>query len=219
MNSRVLLVVSAIGFLLAIALPSPAQNQMPEWLTDDQPVDKGEQLPFGYVRSIDAMTSGFATADSLDLAAEYATMNFNFDQAIRILKRALEKNDDDLDIHKAYAEALQGKLDGQSDPDPKLYNDCVKEWLIVLRTERGDEKGINNDKGRGLPMMNKIYEDEEHAIPAKFALKKLVGSVPKAGETDDQYLKRVCKPAELNVQGKILSPGAKPPAPPVLWMK
>jgi hypothetical protein len=208
---------------LAAALPALAERQIPEWITHEEPADTdiepAEQLPFGYVRSIDAMTSGFTTANSLELAGEYAAMNRNFDQAIRIMREALKKNDDDLDVHKAYAEALQGKVEQQADPDPKLYNECVKEWLIVLRTERGDEKGLNNDKGRGLPFVNHLYEDEEHAIPAKFALQKLVGSVPKPGETDDQFLKRACK-TELSVQAKVLSkPPGKPVESPVLWIK
>ena len=213
----------AFSTILGFGLPALADfEDIGETVEDDN----AGQLPFGYVRSVDAFTHGFSTANSLGLAAEYATARGYFNDAVRICKMALSKNDDDLDIHKAYAEALEGKLGQQKDKDPELMHECVREWLIVLRTERGPEKGLNAKNGLGLPGVNKLYEDEEHSMVAKVHLKTLVGSLPKRKETNDQYMLRTCGPAALNVSGKILNkptrptqPAPKAPADPLLWMQ
>ena len=218
-----LLLLVALGAITVSALPAFADF---EDIGDTVESENAAELPFGYVRSVDAFTHGFATANSLGLAAEYASARGYFNDAVRICKMALSKNDDDLDIHKAYAEALEGKLGQQRDKDPDLMHECVREWLIVLRTERGPEKGLNGKNGLGLPGVNKLYEDEEHSMVAKVHLKSLVGSLPKRKETNDQYMLRTCGPAALNVSGKILNRPARPverapksSSDPLLWMQ
>ena len=75
--------------------------------------DSGEEdyAEYNPVHSIDAFSnSRFSSGESLDLAAEYATANGNVDQAIGILRRAMKKEGDDLDIHLALANALEAKI-------------------------------------------------------------------------------------------------------------
>lgn len=196
--NRSLYALAILGcFALAIS-PSPCLADYEEY-----PADK--PLPFGYVRSIEAMTnSGYATADSMELASEYAAMNHNTDQALSLARRAAKLDDDDLDVHKQLAKALQAKLKEQKDPDPKMFNECVHEWLIVLRGERGPDRGLTKKDGRGLAWINKLYEDEDYSMEAANQLKIMVGRVPKANESDVQFITKVGKPADLTVTGKIL---------------
>lgn len=193
----------------------------PCFADDEEEFPPGTPLPPGYVRSIDVMNSGFATANSLELASEYAAMMHNYDQALVFAKLALAMDKNDLDVHIAYAQALQAKVDQSKDPDPRLFNECVREWLIVLRNEVGAEKGLNLPNGRGIGKLNKLYEDEEHSIPAAMHLKALVGRIPKAGESDKHFLMQACKPVELEVTGKVLNGTAKPAdkPDPLEWMK
>jgi hypothetical protein len=193
---------------------------VPACLADDDEYPPGTPLPPGYVRSIDVMTSGFTTANSLELASEYAAMMHNYDQALALAKMAVQMDDNDLDVHLAYAQALQAKVDGVKDPDPKLFNQCIKEWLIVMRSERGPEKGLTKKNGAGNKRINKLFEDEDHAILAAMHLKALVGRVPKDNESDSHFMKDVGKPVELEVTGKVLTHGkSQPQSDPLMWMK
>ena len=101
-----------------------------------------------------------------------------------------------------YAEALEGKLKEQTDRDPALFSKCVKEWLIVLRQECGDEKLTYH--GLGIPIMGKFYEDDERVIPARQHLMKLTGTMPKVWETDTKYLKRVTAGTH-KLSGKVIN--------------
>jgi hypothetical protein len=123
---------------------------------------------------------------------------------MQLYKEALNKDKNDIDSRMTYAKAMEGVMDGQDDKDPELFNKCVKQWLIVYRNTVGEEKGLSWH-GRSLPGMQKRYEDEERSIPAKQHLFTLTGSVPKAKESDAQYLKRVLKPAEESVSGKLVA--------------
>src|SRR5579872_4494398 len=87
------------------------------------------------VISVEALETGETTANSLSREAEYCVHNEQFDQAIKLSRMALAKNSDDNEIHQIYALALEGKLSGQTNRDPSLYKQCVKEWLIVFRQE------------------------------------------------------------------------------------
>ncbi len=157
------------------------------------------------VTSMEAFTQlGEQTAGSLSLAADYAKATQNIDYAIKLSRLALKRDNDDLDIHKTYAECLEKKLSTQSDKDPGLYNQCVKEWLFVYRNEFGDEKGLTWH-GVGVPAMQKYYEDDDHVIPARAHLLSLTGTLPKPSETNAKFLKRVSKPANTDVFGKVLS--------------
>ncbi len=166
---------------------------------DGQTTEK--KLPPGYVESIDAYVDGKPTANALGLAAEYCIRNEKYDQAIKYCQKALDKDWDDADTHKAYAEALEMKYNKDPDQDPKVFNRCVKEWLIVLRNEAGEERGSS---WHGLSIMGNFYDDEERQIPARFHLIGLTGRIPKAWETDDKYCKAVFKET-TNVSGKILA--------------
>jgi tetratricopeptide (TPR) repeat protein len=145
--------------------------------------------------------SAHQTADGILIGADYTSKDGNYDKAIALLRQAIKKDNDDLDIHLSLAEALENKLKAQDERDQSLFNECVKEWLIVLRNEKGAESGLTF---HGLGFMGARYEDDLHAGLARVHLKDLTGSEPRGWETDARYIKRVCKPANTDVSGKIV---------------
>jgi tetratricopeptide (TPR) repeat protein len=154
------------------------------------------------VTSMDAYSGmGEQTAISLQLSAKYAADQGDYDKAIKLCKLALKKDYDDMDVHMTYAEALENKLDSQTEQDRELLNKCVREWLIVFRTELGDEKGLSF---HGINPFGHFYDDEDRSIPARAHLVTLTGRAPKIWETDEKYLQWVNRPS-TSVAGQLLS--------------
>ena len=160
-----------------------------------------DDSPLPTVTSMQAFNEGEQTADSLLVSAEYYKRNGNYDKAMQLCQRAMNIGYDDIDVHKTYAELLDHKLKTEKDEDHQLRNKCIKEWLIVYRTEVGDEKGLSF---HGIDPFGHLYEDEDRSIPAGFRLEALAGRKPKPWETDAKYMKWVNRPTE-EVAGKLLS--------------
>jgi len=195
-------------FRLLVLIPAVVLALAPQCFGDDDDVteDANGNLPSGYVRSGNAYNSGgHSEADSLSLQAEYETQHGYYDQAIKLCQRAIAKNDDDADIHMAYATALEHKLKQQKEKDPNLYIAAVREWLIVLRNEKGEERGLTSKSGLALPLVQHLNQDEERSIPALHHIIGLVGYAPKATETDDRFMRKVAKQCEGMVKGRIVS--------------
>jgi hypothetical protein len=190
-----MLAIPPIVLSLFILLAAPA-------FCDDEE-DAKTEAPTPHVVSIEGFNSGGHDKEfSLGTASFYADRNSsNLDQAITLCHKALEKNDDDIDLHEHYAELLEQKFNGQEKPDPTLYMDCAKEWLIVLRNEAGDEDG-QTFHGIGIPFSGKFYRDEGHQMLARKHLISLTGEAPKGWETDAKYLQRISK--HSSVGGKVL---------------
>jgi tetratricopeptide (TPR) repeat protein len=194
---------SSIVVLSMLILGQPncvlAQLEFPE----AQPAE--EVNTTGTVTSIEAFNSirGNSTGSSLQLAAKYASNNGNYEEAIKWSKLALEKDPDDIDSHMSYAEALEQKLKTkpEKERDHNLLNECVNEWLIVYRSEVGEEKGAGF---HGINPLGHLYEDEERSIPARHHIVTLVGRAPKPWETDTKFMKWVDRP-DTSVAGKIIS--------------
>lgn len=142
------------------------------------------------------------TSGALLLQAKQCMRQHNYNKALRLLKRALKLNDDDMDIRVLYAEALDEKLSHQVEKEPDVFNDCVKSWLMVARQEVGDEKGMTF---KGIGIMGSQYADQDWVLKAKKRLRTLTGYSPKPWETDDRYLKKVLRPAETSVSGVVKS--------------
>ena len=159
-------------------------NYVPATMEYDEIIDPSKR------RSISALIS-----------AEMALRSERVDRSIQLARRAMKRDPDDLDVHKALAEALDRKLEYQTDKDPKVFEECVREWLIVLRNGVGMEKGTNF---KGLGVFDSLFGDEDTYIIAKQRLKHLTGYVPKPWETNEKYLKRVLRPAEASIKGRIL---------------
>jgi hypothetical protein len=178
--------------------------------TEEESEDSGSDgvqrvTAYGYsgaVVSTDAFVSGQASAGALRHAAEISIQRGNYDKAIKFIRLSIQKQYDDNDSHRVYAEALEKKLSTQVDRDPELFNQCIKEWLLVLRQEVGDEKLSYH--GLSIPGLGKFFEDEDFAIPAKQHIKTLTGMVPKVWETDNQFLKKVGKQDSSEVSGRLL---------------
>lgn len=154
------------------------------------------------------------TSGALLLQAKQFMRHHNYNKALKILKRAIKLNDDDMDIRVLYAEALEEKLSHQAEKDPEIFNECVKSWLMVARQEIGLEKGMTF---KGIGFLSGQYADEDWAGRAKKRLRVLTGFSPKPWETNDRYLKKVLKPAETSVSAVIKSGDSelsKPAAPP-----
>lgn len=135
------------------------------------------------------------------IGSEMALRAERVDRAIQLARRAMLRNPDDMDVHKALAEALDRKLEHQEDKDPAVFAECVKEWLIVMRNGVGFEKGTNF---RGMGFMDHLYGDDEYYGQARQRLKHLTGYVPKPWETNEKYLRRVLQPAKTELKGKLL---------------
>lgn len=141
------------------------------------------------------------------MSAEAALRSDRVERAIQLSRRAMQRDPDDLDIHKSLAEALERKLEMQTDKDPKLFGECVREWLIVMRNGAGMEKGTNFRGAGGI--LDHFFGDEEYYIEARKRVKHLTGYLPKPWETNDRFLKRVLTPSQAELSGKIL-PKEKP---------
>lgn len=199
------LILSTIVGLSCLCAPSVVLADE-EFASDEQPAK------YRPVTSIEAMTRGSRSAQAFARAAEYCLQNEQYDQAIKLSRMALDRNDDDNEIHQVYAEALEGKLKGQVERDPTLFNQCVTEWLIVLRQQKGDEK-LANSRGLGIPGLGRLYEDEDRVIPARIHLLKLTGRIPKVWETNTKYLQKVLMPTTETVTGKVLKQDATERSP------
>ena len=165
-----------------------------------------EPNPSGILDSAPTLTStsdmGDLSASSLRRSGEYLTKVGQYDKAIKQLRLSLQKNYDDSDTHKAYAVALEKKLSTQVNRDPQLFNQCVKEWLILLREEVGLEKLTFH--GLNAPLVGSFFADETFAIPAKSHIQALTGFVPRVWETDTQFMHRVSRADSSGVSGKVL---------------
>jgi hypothetical protein len=151
------------------------------------------------------------SATTLMFQADYLFKAGNVEGALAMIKKSLAENDDDADAHCLYAKVLEKKLRGQEKRDPKLFNKCVKEWLMVMREERGPEKGLYWH-GFSTPY-GRSFGDEDNSLLAAQHLYKLTGTVPRNGQSDRKYLIQVLKPTTTEVRGKILNqnePEAKP---------
>ena len=100
----------------------------------------------GTVTSEQLLELGTPTADSLKLTAQECSRNGNLNKAIMNYQRAVEMDPSSVDTRVEYAAALEKKLRGQKDRDPKLFNFVVKQWLFVFhKADFLDEKQLGID--------------------------------------------------------------------------
>ncbi len=185
------------GLLIAVALTVP-QSAL---AADSDPVKKA---PRHTVSNYDAFTAGQGRKES-SLSTMQSEMHLrvsDVNRAIKMGRRAVELDPDDIDARVALGEALYQKVTGSKKEDPATFNECVKTWLTIHRNVVGFEKGMNF-KGVGIPGLQKFYEDEDHGILAKERLTALCGRTPKMFETNKKYLDRVLQ-AETSVSGQIV---------------
>jgi tetratricopeptide (TPR) repeat protein len=166
--------------------------------------DKDGDLPTMQYDEI--FDSGSTQTGSLLVVGEAALRAKRYDRAIEFAKRALDNDNQEIDVHKLYAQALEGKFKQQKSQDLDLLKECVQEWLLVMRTGVGEEKGINIG---GAGIGDFLYRDSERYILAQQHLLKLTGTAPHMWESNKRYLKRALKPMQL-VKGKIISKQIEP---------
>jgi len=207
------IVVAAIA-VFALGQPVGAQSAGEGAISGRVNTYTGEaepEYPDGYkpVTNMDVFGMSGSSAATLMFQADYLFTHGNTEGALALIKKSLAENDDDSDTHCLYAKILEKKLRAQEHRDPKLFNKCVKEWLIVMREERGAEKGLYWH-GFATPY-GRSFGDEDKSILAAQRLYKLTGMIPKNGQSDKKYLRLVLKPTTTEVTGKLLNaPEAKP---------
>jgi len=195
-RDQIILALIFLAFLhAAFAIKVQGENQ-----PEDAPDAEVSELPAA-VPNERALELGRVSGDTLMAQAELSLRSRNFDKAIQFARRSIQENGDDADLHRIYAEALEGKLELQKEKDPSLFGTCVEEWLSVLRSGNGEERGLNVHGAGGIADF--FYKDDEHYILARHHLLALTGSMPKAWETNSRYLKRVLKP-KPGVQGALV---------------
>lgn len=199
-----LFLLGQISSALALSSDKSDQEDNSQDTIPSQDIPAPEYVPpsQGIVTSMDAYSDeGEQTATSLQFAAKYAADQGDYEKAIKLCRRALRQDYNDIDVHKTYAEVLEDKLNDQNEPDHDLLNGCIREWLIVFRTEVGDEKGLSF---HGISPFGHLYEDEDRSIPARSHLVTLTGRAPKPWETDEKYMKWVNRPT-TSVAGQLLT--------------
>jgi hypothetical protein len=174
--------------------------------TDSEFVPTEGALKGGTINSNQLMELGMVTPKSLVLEGEKALYAGDPDRAITVLRRSIDRDFDDADAHMFYARALEMKLKAQHEKDPDTYNQCIKEWLIVMRNHSGDERG---EGAHGINVLGHFYEDEEHGIDARRHLVKLTGYAPRPWETSAKYLRRVLLPSTSTVSGAVMKEPGK----------
>jgi len=199
------------GAALALLLLQPAFSSE-EFGSDDSdisPVNRRENNPdHGPISNTDMMQMGETNPSVYLMMGEKNEKAGNFDSAISYYRKALDMDPDDADLHCRYATVLEKKLKKSDEHDPALFNKCVREWLLVMRNEVGDEKGLSF-KGVAAPALGTWYRDEDHNILAKQHIVKLVGRAPHYWETNTMFLKKVLKPTETAVAGRVVKPSDK----------
>jgi tetratricopeptide (TPR) repeat protein len=196
------------GAAFAILLSQPAFCSE-EFASDDSdisPVTRRENSSdHGPISNTDMMQMGEVNPNILSMMGEKNEKAGNFDAAISFYRKALDIDADNADLHIRYATALEKKLKKTDEHDPALFNKVVREWLLVMRNEVGEEKGLSF-KGVAAPALGTWYRDEDHNILAKQHIVKLVGRAPRYWETNTAFLKKVLKPTETSVAGKVVKP-------------
>jgi hypothetical protein len=152
------------------------------------------------VESINGYTSlSNSSAGTMGFASDYSVNNNQLEQAVLLSRRAVNTDPDDIEAHQSYAEALENKLRALKETDHELASECITQWLIVLRNEVGEEKGLGF---HGISVMGHLYDDDTRSITARQRLVSIAGRAPKPWETDARYLKSVLH--QTSVNGKVL---------------
>lgn len=160
-----------------------------------------KNAPIMAKKSVDALVNDdIKVANHFGMASDYNLLNGQVEQAITNSRKALRRDPDNIEAHKSYAEALDQKIQLLRSADPELMRDCISEWLIVFRSEVGEEKGLGF---HGISVLGNLYKDEGYAIIARQRLNAIAGRAPRPWETNTMYLKSVLRRASVN--GKIIS--------------
>lgn len=210
---RLLFLVSSLVICANSALAAPGQSFQQEQEDSERFTNNATGLSNGHSNGYAQDEYGSTeisnrSARMLFLEAEESMRNGDPSTALRKVKHSLAIDNDDIDAHLLYAQLLEEKLRSQTERDPMLFNQCVEEWLGIMRNRYGDEKGM---RYKGINPCGDLFNDEERSITAKRALTKLTGYAPHTLETDNHYLKRVCMPYSDQVSGAVV--GHKPQGP------
>jgi hypothetical protein len=102
----------------------------------------------------------------------------DMDRAMAALHKALELNPNNMDSRMMYTQAMESKLHGQSEPDPRLFNAVVKQWVYIY----------------------KKAEFQDQKVQAQGHLQSLTGSAPTKITPIQHYLTKVLLPEDAGKQ-------------------
>jgi len=134
---------AAAAMIMLLAQPGfSRQSDDPDFVMDTSPIERTSD---GSVTSEQLLELGTPTVDSLKLTAEQCVRSGNLNKAIMNFQRAVEMDPQAVDTRAQYADALEKKLRGQKNRDPKLFNFVIKQWLFVYRkSDFLDEKQLSS---------------------------------------------------------------------------
>jgi len=160
-----------IALLTLSAILMPAACAADDFIMDTSSIGKSHG---GVITSDQFLELGMRSANALRLEGENALRMGHTDHAITVLQRSVEMAPLDMDGRILYAQALEKKLIGQQERDPRLFNFCVKQWLFVAKkADFPDQK----------------LQGRQHLI-------NMTGMAPKLWESGQRYLLKVLLPED-----------------------
>ena len=126
--------------------------------------------------------------------------NGRIDEAIRRCRKVKARLPLDVDMTCMYALALEMKL-RSSEYDPKIYEECVREWTHVAKFKVIAQSNTWERVGEG-----EVFEQNTHRKKmANRHLVGLVGRAPKYFESEESYISKMCD-ITTKVAGKVKLP-------------
>ncbi len=123
--------------------------------------------------------------------------NGRIDEAVADCRKVMARRPLDVDMHCLYALALEMKL-RSSAYDPKLFDECVKEWTKVAKYKVLRASDAFDHIGEG----EVFVQNHERKAMANRHLVALVGRAPKIFESEEAFLKKSIR-TSTSVAAKI----------------
>jgi hypothetical protein len=118
------------------------------------------------------------TSGSMSIAADQAERNGNTARTVNAFKKAIDLNPEDYETRIKFATYLENKLRKQKNPNAKLFNYIVSQWLLVYKKD--------------------LFDDEKQLSLSH--LQGLCGRAPQPYQTIKGYLKKVTYPEDGSVK-------------------
>lgn len=134
LGSRIALTLLLAVFSCQVLVLPTFADEASDWLKSI----KSNELDPGVETKTSAVLPEHPTAipnnpGSLRAHAAAKLKDGDFEAAITLVEKAIEFYPEDAESRQIYADALESKLNSRSVRDPKVYNQCVKQWYFVYK--------------------------------------------------------------------------------------